>query len=246
MQKKLTKNQLFSLEQESSALPIAIHNEISRSFHAGIPFPYLLNEAEFYQHYFYVNQNVLIPRPETEQLVDMIIQSGKKVESMLDVGVGSGVILLTLMKAQVAKNGLGVDLSPAALEVAQINAQRLRLSNIEFKLSDRLQAVTQKFDLIVSNPPYIKTHAHRSGVHHKVNEFEPSQALYIPDEQYEAWFKEFFRQIKEHLLPGGEFFMEGHEAEVEDQVAMLQSSGFKTVQCIKDWSGAPRFLKAAL
>lgn len=246
MQKKLSKNQQFSLEQDSSALPVSIQNQILQSLMDGVPFPYLLNESEFYQHHFFVDGSVLIPRPETEQLVDMIIQSGKKVETMLDVGVGSGVILLTLMKAQVARQGMGVDLSAEALKVAQINAQRLRLQNVEFKISDRLKAVTQKFNLIVSNPPYIKTVSHRSGVHHKVNEFEPSQALYIPDANYEAWFKEFFTQVKEHLLPDGEFFMEGHEEEVENQVAMLQSSGFKTVQCIKDWSGAPRFLKASL
>lgn len=237
---------MFSLDQDSSALSTKAQQSIVQSLKQGIPFPYLLNQAEFYQHQFYVNEHVLIPRPETEQLVDMIIQSGKKVDTLLDVGVGSGVILLSLLKAQVAKSGIGADVSAEAIAVARINADRLRLSNAQFVLSDRLGAITQKFHLIVSNPPYIKSQAHRSGVHTKVDEFEPAQALYIPDADYEKWFHDFFIQIKNHLLSGGQFLMEGHELEIESQARMLSEMGFQDVAAINDWGGSPRFLKATL
>ena len=163
---------------------------------------------------------------------------------MADVGVGSGVILLTLLKHRVAKRGVGFDLSEGALEIARKNAANFRVPHADFTLSDRLTQTNQKYDLIVSNPPYIKTISHRDGVHQKVDEFEPALALYIPDADYEKWFREFFHQVSDHLVRGGEFYMEGHEDELQAQAGWLREAGLSEVEVIKDWTGRERFLFA--
>ncbi len=216
---------------------------LSEKLLKGIPFSYLLNESEFFHHKFFVNENVLIPRPETEHLVDMIVQKKKKFQKLLDVGTGSGVILLSLLKAGVAQEGTGSDISKEALAVARINQNRLRL-NCDFIQSDRFQNIKEKFDLIVSNPPYIKSLAHRSLVQGTVDSFEPHLALYLKDSEYDEWFQNFFKDVRDHLLPGGEFWMEGHEKELALQVELLKKLGFVNPVVIKDYSGLDRFLHA--
>lgn len=218
--------------------------ELEALFLAGIPFPYLLENSEFYHHNFYINSSVLIPRPETEYLVDLIVKSQKqKLKRILDVGTGSGVILLSLMSEDIAQIGVGVDISPEALEVAKINAQKLGLiEKVQLIQSDRLNHVVGLFDLIVSNPPYIKSQSHRSLVHHKVHEFEPHQALYLPDDFYAFWFEDFFQQVRAHLR--GTFYMEGHELELDKLAEVLKRLGFSDVEVLNDLGGVKRFLKA--
>ncbi|MES2527652.1 MAG: peptide chain release factor N(5)-glutamine methyltransferase [Bdellovibrionota bacterium] len=227
---------------EYSFSPLTLKS-LSEKFLRGTPFSYLLNESEFFHHKFFVNENVLIPRPETEHLVDLIVQKGKKFQKLLDVGTGSGVILLSLMKASVAKEGTGSDISKEALAVAEINRRRLRL-NCQFLQSDRFQNISGKFDLIVSNPPYIKAHSHRSLVQGTVDSFEPHLALYLDDKDYDEWFQNFFMSVRDHLLPGGEFWMEGHEKELAAQAEVLKKLGFVNPQVIRDYSGLDRFLHA--
>jgi release factor glutamine methyltransferase len=217
---------------------------LEESLLKGIPFQYLLEESEFYGNKFYVNSDVLIPRPETEFLVDMISQEFKgKANRVLDVGTGSGVILLSLLASNVGKSGVGVDISPEALKVATINAKKLQLdSKVSLILSDRLDNVEGVFDLIVSNPPYIKASSHRNLVHNSVDQYEPHQALYLPDDYYTFWFEDFFAEIRSHLK--GTFFMEGHELEVEEQSVLLGRLGFQDIKVLADLSGTKRFLKA--
>lgn len=221
------------------------NKKLETDFLKGTPLAYLQGFAEFYQHQFYVNSSVLIPRPETELMVDFIVNDGKIYEKVLDIGTGSGVILLSLMAARKAKVGVGVDLSPHALKVAEINAQRLRL-DVELKISDRLQNVSEKFDLIVSNPPYIKESSHRALVHDNVDSHEPHMALYLKDSEYEAWFLEFFTGVKNALLQDGVFWMEGHELELKSQAKMLECLNFRHINIIQDLTQRPRFLKAIL
>lgn len=240
-----SKRHILSLDDSSYSISSVVSTELQDCFLKGVPFPYLLGEAEFYGHKFFVSPDVLIPRPETEQLVDLIVNSRKKYQHVLDVGTGSGVILLSLLDQNVAKMGLGLDLSVAALKVAQVNRERLRLEQrCEFRLSDRLEKASGQFDLIVSNPPYIKEKTHRALVHESVDQFEPKMALYLPDEDYQTWFREFFMEVKKHLLAGGLFMMEGHELELKDQAQMLRTVGFNQVKLIQDFSGRDRFLEA--
>lgn len=215
-------------------------------FLRGVPFAYLLEMSEFYENQFYITPDVLIPRNETEYLVDMIVRENKSVkERILDVGIGSGVIILSLLSKGIAKSGVGVDISAKAIEVATINARRLRLlDRVEFKISDRLNNVEGNFDLIVSNPPYIRASAHYDLVHQQVRTHEPHLALFLEDNAYESWFDSFFRQVHGHLSDGGFFVMEGHELELESQSQILRNIGFKNVEVRKDLSGSPRFLFA--
>ncbi len=204
----------------------------------------LMGFSEFYHHRFYVDQHVLIPRPETEYMVDLLVSEFKgKAQRVLDVGTGSGVIVLSLLNAGVGKNGVGVDISPEALRVAQINCNRLRLKHkVTLVKSDRLTKVEGVFDLIVSNPPYIKASSHKGLVHVSVDKHEPHQALYLPDDYYVLWFEDFFQEVRAHL--NGTFMMEGHELELDEQAKMLGRLGFKDVAVLKDLTGTKRYLKA--
>lgn len=236
---------LKSLEESLYSLSEKVRTEIEKTLLSGKPFSYIHREAEFYHHRFYVDERVLIPRPETEHLVDMIVETKRKFHSILDVGTGSGVILLSLLKARVAETGTGSDISERALEVTKINANRLRMKP-KLIQSDRFENIPGSFDLIVSNPPYIKPVAHRDGVQKTVDSFEPHLALYVNDGEYESWFRKFFNEVRTHLNPGGEFWMEGHEKELQGQSRLLLELGFRSARVIKDYSGLDRFLHASI
>lgn len=244
--RELTDILTVPLENSAHSFSQSRIQSITKSLLSGKPFPYLLNESEFYHHRFYVNEHVLIPRPETELLVDMIARSGKTFHHVLDIGTGSGVLLLSLVKAGVARKGTGGDVSAEALGVARINQRRLRLTDrTDFVLSDRLEKISRTFDLIVSNPPYIKATSQRSLVHASVDKHEPHQALYLTDSEYDEWFHTFFIQVKARLSFGGEFWMEGHEQEVARQAETLKGLGFSNVEVLKDYTGSERFLRAS-
>ncbi len=234
----------IDLDEAEYVLADSVRMEMEKLFLTGTPFQYILEKCEFYHNEFYITPDVLIPRPETEYLVDLITREcGGKVRRILDVGTGSGVILLSLLSHGVGKTGVGVDLSEGALRVAGINRTRLGLLQEAVLLkSDRLRNVEGYFDLIVSNPPYIKAHSHLHLVHDSVNKFEPHVALYLPDDSYDQWFEEFFIQIKKHL--NGIFFMEGHELMLIHQAKMLESLSFNAVSVLPDLTGTNRFLRA--
>ncbi len=231
------------LADAECSVPEKQSKELEDSFLKGIPFAYLLGKSEFYGKDYFVNDKVLIPRPETEYLVDLIVKEFQnKVSKILDVGTGSGVILLSLLQNNVGKTGVGVDISKEALEVAQINGHRLKLEEkATFILSDRLKSVEGTFDLIVSNPPYIRAQSHRHLVHNSVHAYEPKEALYLPDDFYTFWFEDFFQEIRSHLK--GTFFMEGHELEVDNQAEMLKRLGYQNVTVLPDLAGVKRFLR---
>lgn len=209
-----------------------------------MPLATLMGFAEFYHNRYYVDQHVLIPRPETEYMVDLLVNEFKsKATRILDVGTGSGVILLSLLNSGVGKNGVGVDISDEALNVATINTRRLRLKHkAEMIKSDRLTKVEGSFDLIVSNPPYIKASSHRDLVHDSVDKHEPHTALYLPDDYYVLWFEDFFQEVRAHL--NGTFMMEGHELELDEQALMLGRLGFQNIKVIPDLTGTKRYVKA--
>ncbi len=244
--KARSSNPALSLDNSVHQVAIRIRWELREELRRGVPFAYLTNFSDFYENRFFVNEAVLIPRPETEFLVDLILRPGKKYSSIYDLGTGSGVILLSLLAKLPHACGTGADISPEALEVAKINSHRLRLSDrCNFSQTDRFEGIAEKkFDLIVSNPPYIKRDAHRSGVHTMVHEHEPALALYLSDDIYEAWFTQLFTGAFKALVPGGVFFMEGHESEVAQQVPLLKAAGFSDPVVLPDLLGRDRFLRA--
>ncbi len=205
----------------------------------GRPLWYILGDTEFYGYKIKVDENVLIPRPETEELVSEAIKVVNKDSKVLDMCTGSGAIAVAIAK-QVGCDVDGVDVSSKALEVAKQNAE-LNDANITFIESDLFANVSEKYDLIVSNPPYIRT-ADIENLSKEVK-FEPKLAL---DGGVDGLY--FYRRIaekaKEHLNENGVLLMEcGYD---QKQAIMDLLSGFSSVTCIKDLEGKDRIIKAVL
>ena len=223
----------------------------------GLPFEYINKRAFFYESTFYVDERVLIPRFETEGLLEQALLDLKersKSQSdeikVCEVGIGPGTVSLSLLKAfdDNPVNCLGLDISQDALAVARINHFRLNGGiHLKHKITlfegDRLFGVNEKFDLIISNPPYIKEREDKKLVHQKVLEFEPPIALFLEDDDYDDWFQLFFEQSAACLKAGGVFLMEGHEAHLEQLDRLCENAFTNKVEILKDLGGANRFLK---
>ena len=217
----------------------------------GIPFEYLLGEKFFYNHNFIVNSDVLIPRSETEILVEDAVHWINKNHhddfKMLEVGVGSGCIFLSILCELDKKiNCHATDISEKALDVSTNNHFRLerlihKNSSLSMQCTDRLYEVQGKFDLIVSNPPYIKKYDGANGVHWQVNRYEPHLALYLDDHKHDQWFLTFFKQVYHSLKNGGIFLMEGHEDTLES-LSQMAATMFSSKSIKNDYNGSKRFL----
>lgn len=224
-----------------------------------MPLEYITKKAYFYKSEFFVDERVLIPRNETEVLVELacnelgsILKQTDETLRVADIGTGSGAIALSIMAECLAPIHMtGLDISLDALKVAKKNWFKLRYkiprgSDLRLIQSDRLSVIDEsegKFHLIVSNPPYIKQSEDGAFVHAQVDQFEPHVALYLDDEEYEAWFGELASQVHDALVSEGVFFMEGHEDHWGELEPIFRTAGFET-QLINDLTGAPRFLRA--
>ncbi len=213
----------------------------------GRPLEYIFGKAFFYQSEFLVDERVLIPRSETEILVEKALEfsASMKQVKVIDVGTGSGAILLSYLKERQDHQDLAwaCDISEEALAVAKKNTALMSLEGkVHFFESDRLSEIEEKFDVILTNPPYIKEHSDRAGVHHQVLNYEPAQALFLKDEGYEEWFELFFKQIKSQLKENGFSLMEGHENHLQKLKSLAHEVGFQKVEILKDYNNCDRFL----
>ncbi len=233
-------------------------NRFSEFLERGVPFEYITKRAFFFESFFYVDKRVLIPRFETEILLEYSLNELKRRSrlnpkeeiSLCEVGIGPGTLGFSLLKAfkESPVSFLGIDISAEALEVAKINKFRLSPSfrpehRVSLGRGDRLFGITEQFDLIVSNPPYIKKEADKELVHEMVLAHEPEVALFLEDELYDNWFQDFFKQAKECLKSSGEFLMEGHESHLEYLGSLCENVFGAPVEIINDLSGVPRLLK---
>lgn len=216
----------------------------------GIPLEYISNNAFFYRSNFYVNEDVLIPRSESEILVEKVIQRVEKLDTptVLEIGVGSFALgLSVLIDAKKKVEFIGTDICPRAIKVAEYNLFRLQNRVRKHKVSiiktDRADGIEHTFDIIMTNPPYIKSNSQRGGVHDQTDEFEPHIALYQDDNIYEEWFKKLFRDCQSRLAVGGFFIMEGHEDSLED-LREIASDYFSNIELVKDYTDRFRFLTA--
>ncbi len=219
----------------------------------GVPLEYILKESYFYKSSFYVDPNVLIPRSETEILVEDSIQFLDKHSEhslkMCEIGVGSFIIGLTIaMESQKRLDITGGDICPNALEVARINLFRhanlvKKGNDITLKESDRFENIKGDFDFIVTNPPYIKMKSDREGVHLQAHQFEPHIALYLEDDAYDMWFDDLFKTSSKRLRDNGAFFMEGHEDNLE-RLKIIAEKYFSRVELKNDYTHRLRFLYA--
>lgn len=216
-----------------------------------IPVQYVLGETEFYNLTFKVNSNVLIPRPETEELVELVIKECKarnfENADILDIGTGSGCIPIALKKNLEEANVSAIDISQEALKVAQQNAV-LNKVTIIFNCTDILKSDAayslDNYDIIISNPPYIAK-KEADSMHGRVKNNEPDIALFVEDNDPLVFYKCIIEICKTHLNNGGLLYFELNPVYSEDvKQKAIGSRQFTSVDLIKDLSGNVRFLKA--
>lgn len=211
---------------------------------AGRPLQYVLGEAPFLGRVFRVDENVLIPRPETEELVEWIL-ADERPESILDIGTGSGCIAISLKIGIPQADITAIDFSPGALSVAAANAEalhaRVRFKEIDF-LEESRWATLPQYEVIVSNPPYIPI-ALREGLDAHVRDHEPGSALFVPDAEPLLFYKAIAEFGKRHLLPGGAIYCELHRDHAQATHEMFVAEGYPYVHLREDLHGAPRMLR---
>jgi len=225
-------------------------DEITERLKKNEPVQYVLGEAWFAGMKFKVNKNVLIPRPETEELVDWIVKESQKLkvksQSIIDIGTGSGCIPITIKKKLPQATVSAIDVCSEALFTATENAIELN-ADIDFLLLDFLDEEKWielgQYDLIVSNPPYVKQ-TEINTMHERVKEFEPHLALFVPDHDALLFYKKLSTFSLTHLNPGGSLFVEINEALGEQVVDIFRSAGFVNIELRKDMQGKDRMVSA--
>ncbi len=209
------------------------------------PVAYILGYKEFWKQKFVINPSVLIPRPDTELIIEKVLKNFKKNENknILDIGTGSGCIILSILLERKKFRGVGIDLSKQAINVAKINAKMQQFGNrIRFINTDIDNFFSNKYDLIVSNPPYIKK-SKLSGLIEDVRNFEPKLALDGGLDGYSTVLKVIVKSSK-LLRKNGIMFLEIDRAQVIRTKEMLIKYKFYTKDVCKDLSGNNRCIIA--
>ncbi|TSJ48238.1 peptide chain release factor N(5)-glutamine methyltransferase [Fluviicola chungangensis] len=220
-------------------------DQISSRLQTGEPVQYLIGFTYFDDLKIEVAPGVLIPRPETEELVSWIMESAREHTNLKveDWCTGSGCIALAIKNRRRDFEIFGLDVSEEALLIARSNARKLNL-NIEFEFGNALDIDERKsVDLIVSNPPYIPW-IEKEQMHMNVTGFEPDLALFVPDEDPLLFYRAIAEYAVQHLNNGGYLFFELHENYSLETKAMVESLGFDPVEVRKDLQGKERMLKA--
>ena len=218
----------------------------------GKPLQYVLGHTEFYGLPFKVNPSVLIPRPETEELVDWVLNSNlpPSAINILDIGTGSGCIAISLKKNLPNAPVWAMDVSATALKTAKENAE-LNSVNVNFIEADVLNStqtfnlLPSTFNLLISNPPYV-TPTDKQLMHTNVTDFEPHTALFVSQEDPLLFYKAIADLAIEKLVKGGLLFFEINESYGNEMLSMLTNKGFKEIELRKDMSGRDRMIKAVL
>jgi release factor glutamine methyltransferase len=213
----------------------------------GRPLQYIIQEAWFYNLKFYVNEEVLIPRPETEELVDLIIRENKECASALDIGTGSGCIAISLAKYLAGCKVTACDVSAGALEVARKNSGH-HATHVNFFeadiLSDNGLWKARNYDLIVSNPPYVKI-SEMASLEKQVIEHEPHLALFVKGYDDIVFYRQIIEKCAGLLKSKGRLYFELNPLTSESVKQCAEESGlFSSVELMNDMSGKQRFLKA--
>jgi len=215
----------------------------------GEPLQYITEVQWFLGRPFQVGRQVLIPRPETEELVQWIAEenSSQKPLSVLDIGTGSGCIAISLKLLLPAANVTACDISEQALELAAANEQKFG-AHINFLQLDFLDEIKRSqlglFDVIVSNPPYIPV-SEKEQLHRNVVAFEPHVALFVPDGDPLLFYRHIATFAKTHLLKGGAVFCELHRDHATVTATLFKDLGYSIVELKEDMHGNPRMLRAS-
>ncbi len=210
---------------------------------AGEPIQYILGRAPFYGYTFAVNKHVLIPRPETEELVEWILENSCKKGQLkiLDIGTGSGCIAITLALVCPQAAVTAIDISSQALDVARQNARQHR-AEITFLEADIFSWTTEdNYDIIVSNPPYVME-AEKAQMAANVLEHEPHRALFVPDDDPLRFYRQITSFAYCHQQLGGELYFEVNERQAAAVELLLKEGGYKQVAIRQDLAGKDRFV----
>ncbi len=210
------------------------------------PIQYILGEAYFYGMVLKVDKSTLIPRPETEQLVDLIYDRYKEQSdlSILDIGTGSGAIALALARHLPYAKISAIDISAEAIKVAKANADSLSLK-VDFRICDvfSFDPTPDSFDIIVSNPPYVDE-SEKSEMQPNVLNYEPHTALFVPDSNPLLFYRKISEIGLKALKPGGSLFFEINPRHSEEMEQMLATLGYTDIDIIKDIHQRNRFVIA--
>ncbi len=205
-----------------------------------IPLQYIIGEQEFMGLRFKVNSNVLIPRQDTETLVEQVLKIVKPGMKVLDLCTGSGCVLISVLKNAPELTGMGSDISKTALLVAKENA-KLHEVDAEWVRSDLFDNITETFDVIMANPPYIPTGEILS-LMPEVRDFEPENALDGGEDGLD-FYRKIAGQVKDYLNPGGYVYMEIGYDQGEAVSELMRNAGFTEVEVIKDLARNDRVVK---
>jgi release factor glutamine methyltransferase len=208
------------------------------------PIQYILGESEFHGMLFQVNENVLIPRPETEELVSLVIKENENVSTILDIGTGSGCIPISLKSAFPKASISAIDVSEEALKLAKSNSERLE-SPVSFVQDDILQPkhiFEDEFELIISNPPYV-LESDKKEMHENVLMHEPHLALFVEDHDALIFYKAILEFSQKNLKKGGRLYFEIHEDMANPIKQLFLDFGFEDINIHKDFYGKDRVVK---
>lgn len=237
---------LFFLEEE-----IVVWNSILEQLKLEIPVQYLLGRTSFYGLEFEVNENVLIPRPETEELVDWIIKENLKIEKfknlkILDIGTGSGCIAISLAKNLPNAEVFAIDVSEKALATAQKNAVKNQVEvNFIHKNILETEDLEQKFDIIVSNPPYVRN-LEKEEIKKNVLDNEPHLALFVEDDNALIFYRKIAELAQKNLSPNGQLYFEINQYLGKEMIALLEIMNFRNVELRKDIYENDRMIKSSV
>lgn len=237
---------LFEYQSEQPFLAIDKLQAIQKRLVNNEPVQYILGQADFYGLKFKVTPDVLIPRPETEELVYWVLESIQKSNlKLVDIGTGSGCIPITLKKKLPNAEILGLDISQAALKIAQENAV-LNQVNVSFQAVDILKAEKWQalpyFDVIISNPPYIP-YEEIGLMPKQVTDFEPNLALFVDNKAPLIFYQKIAQFAQQKLTPNGQLFFECNEFNAKEVVLILEQLGFSKVELAKDMEGKERMVR---
>jgi release factor glutamine methyltransferase len=222
-----------------------------KAFKNHTPLAHVLGEQYFYGLRFKVDDNVLVPRPETEELVDLVVKESAGVQNVLDVGTGSGCIAISIKKTLPNVVVTAIDLSEESIRIAENNSL---INNvvIDFKVHDALELnsfdgsgamLHDKWDVIVSNPPYIPI-KEKANMDKNVVGFDPHMALFVPDDNPLLFYDVIGRWAIKSLADNGKLYFEIHEDFGKDVCELLDDIGFVQVHLIQDLQGKDRIVKA--
>lgn len=230
---------------------IQFWNSILEQLKKEIPVQYLLGKTSFYGLEFEVNSTVLIPRPETEELVDWIIQSwkleaGSRKIKILDIGTGSGCIAISLAKNISNAQVFAIDVSGKALATAQKNAE-INEVNVTFLEKNILETtdLEQEFDIIVSNPPYVRE-LEKQEIKKNVLDNEPHLALFVDDNDALIFYRKIAELAQKNLSPNGQLFFEINQYLGKEMIELLEKMDFKNIELRKDIYGNDRMIRGLI